>query len=80
MSDRPSRQRSEFPAGRLSVTLIFFGALLLLPGICGSQFVQLGMSNPLTSAGLAVAGGGPAMIAVGLVLLVGKLPAIASRH
>jgi hypothetical protein len=78
--DHHPRQRSGFPAGCLSMTLIFFGAFLLLPGICGSQFVQFGMSNPFASAGLALAGVGTAMLAIGVILLVWKVLAVATRR
>jgi hypothetical protein len=67
------RQRSGSPSGCLSVALIFFGTLLLLPGVCASDFVRSGMSNPLASAGFALAGIGIAMIALGLILLVWML-------
>jgi hypothetical protein len=67
------RQGSGFPAGCVSVLLIFCGAFLLLPGMCGSEFVRGGWSNPLASAGLALGGVGLAMLALGLILLVWKL-------
>ena len=62
------------------MVLIFFGALLLLPGVCASEFVRAGMSNPFASAGLALSGVGVAMLAVGLVLLMWKVLAVVRRR
>jgi hypothetical protein len=62
----PRRSRGMFGCG--SALLIVFGVLLLLPGICASDFVRAGLSNPLASAGLVVSGVGVAMIGAGIVV------------
>ena len=63
-------RKSAFPSGCLGILLTIFGALLLLPGVCASEFIRGGMPNPFASAGLVVAGAGVAMLIVGVILLV----------
>jgi hypothetical protein len=60
--------------------MILFGALLLLPGLCGSFFVQARLSNPLATSGLVASGIGIAMMIAGLVWLILSILAKAMRR
>ena len=60
--------------------MILFGALLLVPGLCGSLFVQAHLSNSLATSGLVASGVGIAMILAGVVWLILALLAIAMRR
>jgi len=78
--DAPPPRRSGFPSGCLGVLLTIFGGLLLLPGVCASDFLRGGMPNPFASAGLVIAGAGVAMLVIGVILLVWKALAAVARR
>ena len=73
--DAARPRRSGFPSGCLGVLLTIFGALLL-PGVCASDFIP----NPLATAGFVIAGAGVAMVIAGIILLVWKALAVATRR
>ena len=78
--DATPPHRTGFPSGCLGVLLTILGAVLLLPGVCASDFIRGGMPNPFASAGLVIADAGWAMLIVGIILLVWKALAAVARR